>query len=235
VALPDSASEFETLRQQGFDITEGHRGRGIEVVATAARATKLRVAGVRTRLLRDRRGRTVLQAHAAQAQEGWLVWRPFARTDVAVSGAAGNPTENIKTQMEQLAERHRNIAELQTIGHSVRGLPIYAMKVTKDARTLRDGRRPAVLYSATQHAREWLATETERRTLRLFLDNYGRTGTAIGTDGQPVEGVSASESGFVFQDVEADVQAEFERHAQFALDLARSAADPAHPDSPPRQ
>jgi hypothetical protein len=35
----------------------------------------------------------------------------------------------------------------------------------------------------------------------------------------------------VFQDVEADVQAEFERHAQFALDLARSADDPSDPES----
>ena len=44
-----------------------------------------------------------------------------------------------------------------------------------------------------QHAREWLAGETERRTLRLFLDNYGKKGTAVGTDGQPVDGVSAKE------------------------------------------
>ena len=50
-----------------------------------------------------------------------------------------------------------------------------------------------MLYSSVQHAREWLAGETGRRTLRLFLDNYGRTGTAIGTDGEPVAGVSASE------------------------------------------
>ena len=38
-------------------------------------------------------------------------------------------------------------------------------------------------------------------------------------------------SGFIFQDVEADVQFEFERHVQFALDLARSADDPDNPVS----
>ena len=38
-------------------------------------------------------------------------------------------------------------------------------------------------------------------------------------------------SGFIFQDVEADVQEEFERHVQFALDLARSADDPSRPVS----
>ena len=188
-----SAAQLETLRDRGFDITEGQTRRGIEVVATKSQARKLRKSGLRVKLVRDRRGRGSLRAHAAQAAAPWLVWRPYARTDIAVSDAAGNPTDNIKTQLEKLAAKHRNIAELQTIGHTRRGVPIYAMKVTKDARHKRDGSRPAVLYSSTQHAREWLAGETGRRTLRLFLDNYGRTGTAIGTDGQPVEGVDARE------------------------------------------
>ena len=38
-------------------------------------------------------------------------------------------------------------------------------------------------------------------------------------------------SGFEFQDVEADIQAEFLRHKEFVLDLARSADDPANPIS----
>ena len=42
---------------------------------------------------------------------------------------------------------------------------------------------------------------------------------------------AATGSVFAFQDNEADVQAEFERHVQFALDLARSAPDPTHPKS----
>ena len=95
--------------------------------------------------------------------------------------------------MENLAAKYPGIAKLETIGHSLNGLPIYAMKVTKDAKKRKDGNRPAVLYSAVQHAREWLAGETERRTLRLFLDNYGKKGTAVGTDGQPVDGVSSKE------------------------------------------
>ena len=36
-----------------------------------------------------------------------------------------------------------------------------------------DGTRPAVLYNALQHAREWLAGETCRRTLEYFVTNYG--------------------------------------------------------------
>ena len=42
-------------------------------------------------------------------------------------------------------------------------------------------------------------------------------------------------SGFIFQDVEADVQEEFEKHVQFALDLARSADRPVASGQPPRQ
>jgi hypothetical protein len=187
------AAELRELKRQGFDLTEGQRRGGIEIIATKQQAAKLRRAGIATKLIRDRRGRTSRRAAAAQAAGGWEVWRPYARTDIAMSDAAGNPTVNIKTQMERLAARHPGIAKLETIGHSINGVPIYAMKVTKGARKHKDGKRPAVLYSALQHAREWLAGETERRTLRLFLDNYGRNGTARGTDGQPVEGVSSRE------------------------------------------
>jgi Zinc carboxypeptidase len=187
------AKQLRVLKEQGFDITEGQRSRSIEIVGTRGQVAKLRRAGVKATRLVDRRGRGASRVAAAQAADGWQVWRPYARTDVPVSGAAGNPTANIKTQLENLAAKHKNIAELQTIGRTVNNVPIYAMKVTKAARKTRDGRRPAVLYSSVQHAREWLAGETGRRTLRMFLDNYGRSGTAIGTDGQPLEGVSSKE------------------------------------------
>jgi Zinc carboxypeptidase/Immune inhibitor A peptidase M6 len=190
-----SAKQLEVLRQQGFDVTEGHgkRGRSLEIVGTSDQIAKLRGLGVTAKLMRDRRGRTARRAAAAQAAAGWQVWRPYARTDVPVSDAAGNPRANLATQLRRLARRYRHIAKLETIGHSVRGVPIYAMKVTKNARKVKDGKRPAVLYSSLQHAREWLAGETGRRTLRLFLDNYSRDGVAIGTDNQPVEGVTARE------------------------------------------
>jgi hypothetical protein len=188
-----AAKQLRELKRSGFDITEGHRRGGIEIVATREQIAKLRDKGLTAKLLRDRAGRTARRAAAAQAADGWQVWRPYARTDVPVSGAAGNPTDNIVTQLQKLSDRYDRITELVTIGRSLRGLPIYAMRVTKNADTVPDGRRPAVLYSSLQHAREWLAGETGRRTLRLFLDNYGKSGAATGTDGQPVEGVSADE------------------------------------------
>jgi Zinc carboxypeptidase/Immune inhibitor A-like, MAM domain len=187
------AKGLAELKRQGFDITEGHRRGGIEIVATREQVDKLRGKGLKAKLLRDRRGRTAKRAAAAQAADGWEVWRPYARTDVAVSDAAGNPTDNIVTQLQKLSRRYDRITELITIGRTLNDVPIYAMRVTRNADRTPDGRRPAVLYSSVQHAREWLAGETGRRTLRLYLDNYGKTGTATGTDGQPVEGVSAGE------------------------------------------
>ena len=187
------AKQLDVLKRQGFDITEGIRGHRIQIVASDAQVARLERAGLTTEVVRDSHGRTARAAAAAAAAGGYEVWRPFARTDVQMSNGSGNPTTNIKTQMENLAHKYSKIAKLETIGHSLRGQPIYAMKVTADATKVADNSRPAVLYSAVQHAREWLAGETERRTLRLFLDNYGKSGTAVGTDGQPVAGVSASE------------------------------------------
>ena len=73
-----------------------------------------------------------------------------------------------------------------SLGQTDNGRDIWALKVTKDAKTTADNTRPAVLYNAIQHAREWLAGETCRRTLDFFVDNYGRTGNAIDHDGDEI-------------------------------------------------
>jgi len=78
----------------------------------------------------------------------------------------------------------------EIIGHTIGNKPILALKVTKDAREVPDGQRPATLYSATQHAREWLATETGRRMAHLFIENYGGSGPAEDEDGDPIDGVT---------------------------------------------
>ena len=78
-----------------------------------------------------------------------------------------------------------NIVKLETIGHSVNGKPIIALRITRDARepTNPDGSRPAALYMSTQHAREWITAEQTRRLAHLFVDNYGGSGPAQGHAG----------------------------------------------------
>ena len=48
-----------------------------------------------------------------------------------------------------------------------------ALKAHRRARAAsRDGRRPAVLYSSTQHAREWIANEVNRRLMNQYIDGW---------------------------------------------------------------
>ena len=87
-----------------------------------------------------------------------------------------------------LANQNRQIVKPVVIGESLNGVPILALRVTRDARESSnpDGSKPAVLYNAAQHAREWITPEMTRRLAHLFVDNYGETGPALGTDGRQV-------------------------------------------------
>src|SRR6185312_13377048 len=72
--------QLTELKKLGFDLTEGKRRKGLEIVATKAQIRKLRRAGVKATLIRNKRGRTALKVSAAQAAGGYQVWRPYART-----------------------------------------------------------------------------------------------------------------------------------------------------------
>ena len=58
----------------------------------------------------------------------------------------------IEDQLYRIARENRDIVDLQTIGRTHQGKRILALKLTDDARKVRDGRRPSVLYSSNQHA-----------------------------------------------------------------------------------
>src|SRR3954463_6346895 len=49
--------------------------------------------------------------------------------------------------------------------------PILTIKITADARNTPDGSRKAVLYGATNHAREWITPEVVRREAHWVLDH----------------------------------------------------------------
>jgi hypothetical protein len=61
-----TAKNLEKLAMAGFDVTEGRRGRTIEVFGTAMQAAKLRTDGVKATLVRDRRGRTAAERQRAR-------------------------------------------------------------------------------------------------------------------------------------------------------------------------
>ncbi|MFI7700087.1 M14 family zinc carboxypeptidase [Nonomuraea sp. NPDC049480] len=125
----------------------------VEVILASALADSLAKQGI------------TLKAQAAntarQAQQGDGVFKRYA-------GAGG-----IREEVIAAANAKSNIAKVVELGNSLNGTPITAIKVTKDARKLRDGTRPAMLYLAAQHAREWITPEMVRRLLHHFLNGYG--------------------------------------------------------------
>ncbi|MGH3736787.1 MAG: M14 family zinc carboxypeptidase [Micromonosporaceae bacterium] len=113
--------------------------------------------------------------------------RPFAAGQVyrSYSEAGG-----IRDELLKAAADYPQISKLQSIGKSVEGQDIYALKVTKNARALPDGTRPAVLYLAAQHAREWITPEMVRRLMHGTLSGYG-------TDAEITELVKTTELWFI--------------------------------------
>ncbi|MEV7615419.1 M14 family zinc carboxypeptidase [Streptomyces sp. NPDC089799] len=129
----------------------------VELFLTAAQAKGLGAQGIK---LAERRVPGGAAARAKAAGDG--VFRPY-------SGKGGLQEEIVKTGQDP-----RGIAKVVSIGKTVQGKDILAVKVSKDARRTRDGAKPATLYMSNQHAREWITPEMTRRLLHHYLDNYGK-------------------------------------------------------------
>jgi hypothetical protein len=74
--------------------------------------------------------------------------------------------------MVQLAQQNPDIVKLISLGKTVQGRDILALRLTEKARKSHDGSKPATLYVTTQHAREWMATEMGRRLFHHYIDAY---------------------------------------------------------------
>jgi hypothetical protein len=74
--------------------------------------------------------------------------------------------------MVDIASENTKIAKLVTLGRTLNGREILAIKLTDNARVMKDGKRDAVLFSSTQHAREWISTEVNRRLLLHYVDGW---------------------------------------------------------------
>ena len=159
-----SAEEFATLRASGVDQEDVMFARGaaagrarVEVTMSGAQARGLARRGVDLELKKID-GLTVAQRATLQQE---TVFRPY-------SGPGG-----IQEELEQVAAEHPGIARLVQIGTTVSGKPIMAVRVSEGIAKLKDGKRPAVIYQAAQHAREWITPEMVRRLLHHYLDGYG--------------------------------------------------------------
>jgi hypothetical protein len=190
------AGQLQELAKAGYDVTEARDGDSIEVAATAAQAAKLQRKGFAVTLKRNKRGETAQQFDARVQQDdgSYINYRPYWDDTYVGRDANGRPRQTLYQELRQLARDHPGIVKTEIVGRSVNDVPILALKVTRNARDLRDGARPAVLYSATQHAREWITPEQNRRLAHYFVDNYGKN-TAAGKAVTPL--VKSTELWFV--------------------------------------
>ena len=77
----------------------------------------------------------------------------------------------IADEMRATAAANPDVMKLEQIGTSTLGKPILVIKMTADARNTPDGTRPAILFSAINHAREWIAAEKGRRLPVWFAEH----------------------------------------------------------------
>ena len=158
-----TADNKSALALAGFDMTEADHGRYLEIYGTARQVAGLkRDEGIRAKLVGKARA-AVAQSAAALPPTGsdaqFDVWRRYDKV-------AGDDKEQYLELYDRL--EGENIVKKVKLGKTTLGRDIIALKVTKNAKTRTDNTRPAVLYNAMQHAREWLAGETCRRTLLYF-------------------------------------------------------------------
>ena len=81
----------------------------------------------------------------------------------------------IADEMRALAAANPEVMKLENLGTTQLGKPILAIKMTADARNVKDGARPALLFSAINHAREWVAAEQGRRLPIWFAQHKNDT------------------------------------------------------------
>ncbi|MFJ9420568.1 M14 family zinc carboxypeptidase [Streptomyces sp. NPDC101249] len=144
----------QDARELGEQVPD--RGTGaVEVYLTDRQARKLRRQGVD---LTEHTLSAAARERVGAAAEG--VFRPYG-------GPGGLKEEIVRTGQE-----NPGLTKVVSIGRTVGGQDILALRLTKGARSTPDGSKPSVLYLSNQHAREWITPEMTRRMMHHYLDNY---------------------------------------------------------------
>ncbi|MEV2214260.1 M14 family zinc carboxypeptidase [Streptomyces sp. NPDC050997] len=144
--------------QDGHELGEQVPEKGeatVEVYLTDQQADKLEDQGVD---LKEHKLSAKAESRLEAAADG--VFRPY-------SGSGGLKEEIVRTGQE-----NPGLTKVVSIGKTVSGQDILALKLTKGAKTSADGSKPSVLYMSNQHAREWITPEMTRRLMHHYVDNY---------------------------------------------------------------
>ncbi|MEV4425779.1 M14 family zinc carboxypeptidase [Streptomyces sp. NPDC049602] len=129
----------------------------VELFLTGRQAGQLRGQGVE---IAEHNLTAQTEKRVAAAGDG--VFRPY-----------GGPN-GLKQEILDTARANPGLTKVVSIGKTLDGQDILALKLTKGAPRAKDGSKPATLYMSNQHAREWITPEMTRRLMHYYLDHYGK-------------------------------------------------------------
>jgi Zinc carboxypeptidase/Immune inhibitor A-like, MAM domain len=165
-----SAAEAAEIVAGGFDIADSRNtedGVSLDIVLTDDEAKGLQARGFDVKVKKNKDGKSARELAAEQAASGYTVWRSW------------DEPGGIRDELYRLAQENPQLVKLEVLGHTHQGRELIALKLTQGASGIADGTRPAVLHSSTQHAREWISTEVNRRLLNWYIDGWRANDTEI--------------------------------------------------------
>ena len=77
----------------------------------------------------------------------------------------------VSADLQQLQTAHPQIAQVSSIGQSLEGREIWAIKISDNVQT--DEEEPVVIFFGAHHAREWISVDVPLMTAEHLLSTYG--------------------------------------------------------------
>lgn len=97
----------------------------------------------------------------------------FSSLDYPARDSAYHNYDELRTELERLANEHSDLVTLETIGISVLGRDILAMRINPDVNSVAEqSGKPGIIFMGGHHAREHLSVEIPLLFLKYFLENY---------------------------------------------------------------
>jgi murein tripeptide amidase MpaA len=175
----NSPAEVKKLARMGIDIAAVRKLKTIGKEADLA-APAFRVEAVVSAVDEKKLQNAGIAWSAAQIQAQARVQAQAKAAGETVYHSFDEPTYGIKDQLLQIQKQYPKLCRLQSIGESIQNRPLLALCLTgkKTGRNQPDltcqPNIPEVLFLATHHAREWVATQMAMRLIKYLAGNYGK-------------------------------------------------------------
>jgi hypothetical protein len=171
----------EDLAKAGFDMVEAQGGaKGLTIVATPSQAAKLAGKGVQVERLQKGRVTTFAAPNPlANPTHGYDVFRPWSLKPAPCPTTCATANIPLSKWYDQRWQSNKETVKKVVYGKSLLEQDLVAYRVTEGANRSADASKPVVIFNATQHAREWIAAETNRRLFDYIVKNKHNPTTGI--------------------------------------------------------